>query len=371
MEKIQMVDLKKQLLPIRKEVEIAISNTLDNTQFIQGAAVSKFENELKEFLNCSHVITCGNGTDALQIALMALELQPGDEVVVPAFTYISAIEVIVLLQLKPIFVDVQSDSYNLNPLLIEDAISEKTKAIIAVHLFGQMCAMGAIMAVAKANDLWVIEDNAQSFGSKTLEGGQLSGTIGHIGCNSFFPTKILGGMGDGGSINTEDADLAYKIRMICQHGQERKYYHKRVGVNSRLDSIQAAVLSIKLKSVEQYIDKRKWVAEYYDSQLCNFDKLNTPIRSHYSDHVYHQYTVKIRDGRREELRAYLRNRDIPSAVYYPVTTNKQEAYEGKYGIQETPVSEALTKQVLSLPMHTELSEDQLNYICDGIISFYS
>ena len=370
MEKIQMVDLKKQLLPIRKEVELAIAKSLDATDFIQGAAVEQFEEDLKEYLGCNHVITCGNGTDALQIALMALDLQPGDEVIVPAFTYISAIEVIVLLQLVPVFVDVEFDSFNMDPSLIKEAISEKTKAIIAVHLFGQMANMSTIMTIAQQHKLFLIEDSAQSFGSKSLETGALAGTMGHIGCTSFFPTKILGGMGDGGAINTDDRLLAQKMRMISKHGQSKKYHHQIVGINSRLDTIQASVLNVKLQYVEGYIQKRKDLAEFYDRHLHKIDNIEIPHRSHYSDHVFHQYTLKIKEDKRDALNEYLCQREIPSAIYYPIAANEQEAYKVKYWKREMSVSNTLSKQVLSLPMHTELGQDQLNYICKVIISFY-
>ncbi|MCL4158843.1 UNVERIFIED_CONTAM: hypothetical protein GTU68_036676 [Idotea baltica] len=365
-----MVDLKKQLLPIRKEVEVTIAKSLDQTDFIQGSAVSQFEKNLQEYLGCNHVITCGNGTDAIQIALMVLDLQPGDEVLVPAFTYISAIEVIVLLQLVPVFIDVELDSFNMDTALVKEAISEKTKAIVVVHLFGQMADMDMIMRIAQEHELYVLEDNAQSFGAKALESGSMAGTIGHIGCTSFFPTKILGGMGDGGAINTDNPVLAQKMKMIAKHGQTKKYHHKRVGINSRLDTIQAAILKVKLQYVDDYISKRKSVAAFYNWKLGPIGEIIIPQSSNFSDHVYHQYTLRIKNGKRDLLQEHLWQCDIPTAIYYPIVANQQEAYKSKYAYQDTSVSNSLTKQVLSLPMHTELSEDQLDYICHSIFSFY-
>lgn len=369
MPKIQMVDLIGQHQKIREELNLAINEVLDSAHFIKGPKVSKFEKGISKYLNVGHVISCANGTDAIQIALMALELQPRDEVLVPAFTYVSAIEVITLLQLVPIFVDVEFDSFNINSSLIEEVINEKTKAIIVVHLFGQMADMDEIMNIAKQYDLYVIEDNAQSFGAKTLT-GNFAGTVGHIGCTSFFPTKVLGGMGDGGAINTDDPMLAQKMRIIAQHGQSKKYHHAIVGVNSRLDTIQAAILNVKLQYLEGYIENRKSAAANYDHLLASIEEVIIPHRTNHSDHVYHQYTIKVKDGKRDALKEYLRKRAIPTAIYYPIATNEQEAYKLKYSKREMPISNLLTKQVLSLPMHTELSQDQINYICEEIALFY-
>jgi UDP-2-acetamido-2-deoxy-ribo-hexuluronate aminotransferase len=370
MREIKMVDLKGQLVHIRDEVDHEIQRVLNEGNYIQGPIVAEFENQLGSYLECNHVISCGNGTDALQIALMSLDLNPGDEVVVPSFTYISAIEVIVLLGLIPVIVDVHPLTFNIDSDKIEAVLGHKTKAIIAVHLFGQLAEMGNIMKIAIKNSLYVIEDNAQSLGAKSLISKQYGGTIGHIGCTSFFPTKVLGAMGDGGAIFSNEDELAEKIRMIAKHGQRQKYYHELVGINSRLDTLQAAILRVKLKYLNRYKKQRREVAAFYDSALERVGYLEIPHRSAHSDHVFHQYTLRIKDGKRDKLQQYLSEKSIPSAIYYPLVANKQKAYLEYYDHTEPmPIAESLTKEVLSLPMHTELEEEQQNYICGVLKAF--
>ena len=368
-----MVDLATQYEAIKEEVDAAISNVITSTQFINGPEVKSFAAELEEYLGVNHVIPCGNGTDALQIALMALKLQPGDEVITTPFTFIATSEVIGLLRLKPVFVDIIPETYTIDPSKIEEKITDKTKVIIPVHLYGQSCDMDAIMDVASKHNIKVIEDTAQAIGGdyRGANGTVKTGTIGHIGCTSFFPSKNLGCFGDGGAIFTNDDELAAEIRMICNHGSKVKYYHEVVGVNSRLDSIQAAVLRIKLRKLNEYCAKRKMAAEYYSKAFSNNDRIITPHIPEYSNHVFHQYTLRI-DGDRNALQAYLKEQGIPSMIYYPVPLHIQEAYRDcGYSNGDFPISEDMAEQVISLPMHTELNTDCQDYIIEHVNQFLS
>jgi len=373
MRKIQMVDLMAQYQKIKPEVDKAILNVIENAQFVNGPEVKGFQNELEDYLGVKHVIPCANGTDALQIAMMALGLKPGDEVITPSFTFIATTEVVALLGLKPVFVDVEEDSFCLDPSKLEAAITEKTKAIVPVHLYGQAANLDEIMAIAEKHNIAVIEDNAQAIGSdyrKTDGSTQKVGSIGHVGCTSFFPSKNLGCYGDGGAIFTNDDSLAAQMRQIVNHGQSKRYYHDVVGCNSRLDSIQAAVLRIKLRELDDYIAARRAVADYYDNFFAQFNQITTPKRDIYSKHVFHQYTMKLEGVDRDALNAFLAERDIPSMIYYPVPAHRQKMFEA-YGSADTnlPVTDWLTERVLSLPIHTEMDEEQLNHICGGIADF--
>ena len=368
-----MVDLKSQYLHIKSDVDKAISKVIDSSQFINGDEVKSFQKELSSYMGVKHVITCGNGTDALQISMMALGLKPGDEVITPSFTYIATTEVIGLLGLKPVFVDCDLDTFNISPKAIEKAISKKTKAIVPVHLFGQSCDMETIMKIAKENNLFVIEDNAQAIGCdyNGFEKLQKTGTIGDIGCTSFFPSKNLGCYGDGGAIMTNDDELALKIRMIANHGQSKKYHHDRVGCNSRLDNIQAAVLRIKLKQLDQYILNRQKAANYYNNQFADLNGLIVPFVSNYTNHVFHQYTLKLEDNiDRVDLMSFLKDKNIPSMIYYPIPAHKQKMFA------DIPVlcgdmtnTDWLCSRVMSLPMHTELSFEQQDYIINNIKTY--
>ena len=374
MKKIQMVDLVTQYQKIKPEVDKAIMSVLETAQFINGPEVQAFQKELEAYLGVKHVIPCANGTDALQIALMALGLKPGDEVITPSFTFIATTEVIALLGLKPIFVDVDKDTFCIDPALIEASITPKTKAIVPVHLYGQTSNMEEIMAIANKHNLYVLEDNAQAIGSDyhMPSGDVKSGGIGHIGCTSFFPSKNLGCYGDGGAIFTNDDALAAAMRMIVNHGQSKRYYHDVVGCNSRLDSVQAAVLRIKLRQLDNYIDARRKVADYYDNYFANIEGIQTPVRGDKSRHVFHQYTLILEGIDRDGLNAFLAERDIPSMIYYPVPAHKQEMF-ASFGSASTdlPVTDWLTERVLSLPIHTEMENDQLEYICSSIAEFAS
>ncbi len=359
MSKIPMVDLKGQYQHIKSEIDEAISEVLASGQFIKGPVVAAFEQSLADHLGTAHVISCANGTDALQIALMSLDLEPGAEIIVPSFTYVSTAEVISLLGYTPVMIDVDPVSFNISAAQIEAALTERTRAIVPVHLFGQSCDMDSIMKIAKLHGLFVIEDNAQAIGATYIGTDQtnaMSGTIGHIGCTSFFPTKNLGCYGDGGAICTDDDALAEKIRMIANHGQRKKYQHDIIGVNSRLDALQAAVLSVKLRHFEQYIKARQMAAAYYTEQLQDLDWIDTPIESQYSNHVYHQYTIKVKLGKRDALQQHLKQAGIASMVYYPIPLYRQAAFlpndVARDGLQHT---EMLCDAVLSLPMHTELT----------------
>jgi len=368
-----MVDLKGQYLKIKEEVDKGIMEVIDSTSFIKGPAVQKFQAHLEDYLNVKHVIPCGNGTDALQVAMMALGLKPGDEVITTSFTFIATAEVIALLGLTPVLVDVKADTYIIDPAAIRKAITDKTKAIVPVHLFGQSAEMEEIMAIAKEYDLFVIEDNAQAIGADYIfnDGSKKkTGTIGHIGCTSFFPSKNLGAYGDGGAIFTNDDQIAEQLRAIVNHGMKVRYYHDYVGVNSRLDSIQAAILDVKLKHLDEYCDARRAAADYYDKAFANHPKISTPHRFHKSTHVFHQYTLVTKDVDRDALKAFLAENGIPMMIYYPVPLHMQKAYKSdRYSEGDFPVTEALSNTVISLPMHTELSEEQLEYITSKVLEF--
>jgi dTDP-4-amino-4,6-dideoxygalactose transaminase len=370
---IQMVDLKSQYMKIKPQVDQAINDVLSSTQFINGEHVKSFQNELAAYLDVKHVITCANGTDALQISMMALGLKPGDEIITPSFTYIATTEVIGLLGLKPVFVDCNPENFNISVDEVEKAITKKTKAIVPVHLFGQSSDMKSIMSLAKKYNLFVIEDNAQAIGSDYLgfNQPQKTGTIGNIGCTSFFPSKNLGCFGDGGAMMTNDDELAKKLRMIANHGQSKRYYHDIVGCNSRLDNIQAAVLRIKLKELDQYILNRQKAANYYDQNLKDLDQLTLPFRNLDSNHVFHQYTLKLDDSIvRDELIQYLADKNIPAMVYYPVPAHRQKMFSkipNSFGNMK--VTNWLSSRVFSLPMHTELSTLQQDYIIENISNF--
>ncbi|MBN8692876.1 MAG: DegT/DnrJ/EryC1/StrS family aminotransferase [Bacteroidetes bacterium] len=368
-----MVDLKGQYQKIKSEVDKAIQEVIDNTAFINGPAVKEFQSDLEKYLGVKHVIPCANGTDALQIAMMALDLKPGDEVITANFTYVATAEVIGLLGLKPVLVDVYPDTFDINIEAIEKNITPKTKAIVPVHLFGQCADMERIMALAKKYNLFVIEDVAQAIGADyTFSDGKKAkaGTIGTIGCTSFFPSKNLGCYGDGGAIYTNDDTLASKLRMIAHHGQSVQYVHDVLGVNSRLDTIQAAVLKIKLKHLDEYAAGRNKAAAYYDKALGNHPKLKTPKRVKNSTHVFHQYTLQLNGIDRTALREFLSQRGIPAMIYYPIPLHMQKAYKDeRYKEGDFPVTEKLCASVLSLPMHTELDEETLKYICDSVLEF--
>ena len=369
-----MVDLKGQYANIKLEVDQAIQEVLDTTAFINGPQVKKFADDLAEFLGAEHVIPCANGTDALQIALMSLNLRLGDEVIVPCFTYVATAEVIALLKLKPVMVETDPDTFNITAEIFEKAITSKTRAIVPVHLFGQSADMEPIMEVARRHSIFVVEDTAQAIGADyTFSDGTVmkAGTIGHIGCTSFFPSKNLGCYGDGGALYTNDPELASTIRKIANHGQAKKYHHELVGVNSRLDTIQAAVLGIKLKHLDQYAEARRIVAAAYDKGFADLSWLQTPVRQANSTHVFHQYTLKLaNEVNRESLKAFLAGKGIPSMVYYPVALHLQQAFRtDEFDKGDFPVSEDLCERVLSLPIHTEMTEEELNYIVSTVRSF--
>lgn len=368
-----MVDLKGQYKKIKREIDEAIHQCLDSAAFINGPQVKSFQRNLETYLNVNHVIPCANGTDALQIAMMALELQPGDEVIVPAFTYVATAEVIALLHLKPIMVDVDPDTFNITADIIEQAITPQTKAVVPVHLFGQSCDMEAIMRVAQKHNLYVIEDNAQAIGADyTFSDGRTAktGTIGHIGCTSFFPSKNLGCYGDGGAIMTNDDTLAAKLRMMANHGQSRQYYHDTIGVNSRLDSLQAGILDIKLRHLDEYSAARQRAAAFYDATFAKIDGLEIPARQSNSSHVFHQYTLRVKNGQRAALRAHLTEGGVSAMIYYPMPLYKQDAYSHYWRGGELDVTEQLCDEVMSLPIHTELSEETLTYIVDTVRLFF-
>ena len=373
MKKIQMVDLKSQYQNIKEEVDRAIEEVISNTAFINGPAVKEFQENLEQYLGVKHVIPCANGTDALQIAMMALDLQPGDEVITTTFTFIATAEVIALLKLTPVMVDVDPDTFNISIEAIEKAITPKTKAIVPVHLFGQCADMEAMMALAKKHNLFVIEDNCQGIGADYIfsDGRKMkSGTIGEIGCTSFFPSKNLGCYGDGGAIFTNDDDLAHKMRGIVNHGMFVRYYHDMVGVNSRLDSIQAAVLNVKLKKLDDYILARQKAANYYNTAFANHPKIKTPVTSDFTTHVFHQYTLVLTDVDRAKLLDFMTSKDIPVMIYYPVPMHQQKAYiDPRYKDGDFPVAEHLSANVISLPMHTELDDEQLSYITSSLLGF--
>ncbi|MEN9883700.1 MAG: hypothetical protein RLZZ420_917 [Bacteroidota bacterium] len=370
---IQMVDLKRQYLKIKSEVDNAIHETLDATAFINGKAVADFALELSEYLQSEHVIPCANGTDALQIAMMALELQPGDEVITPSFTYIATTEVMALLRLKPVFVDVNLITFCLNPEEVRKAITPRTKAIVPVHLYGQSADMQSVMAIAKEFGLYVIEDNAQAIGATIdmgSEGVKKTGTIGHIGCTSFFPSKNLGCFGDGGALMTNDGELARKIKMIANHGQSKRYYHDVVGCNSRLDTIQAAILRIKLRYLDEYNQSRRMAAANYNKSFEGVKSLTTPKTALGNTHVFHQYTMILEQVDRDGLVEYLASKGVPSMIYYPVPAHRQKMFSFlNLPDVDLPVTDWLTERVVSLPIHTELDQDQQELIIDSVKSF--
>lgn len=375
MKKIQMVDLKGQYIKIKDEVDAEIKRCIDTTAFINGPQVEEFKAGLAAYLEVKHIITCANGTDALQLALMALELNPGDEVIVPSFTYVATTEVIALLGLTPVMVDVDAETFNITADHIIPAITSKTRAIVPVHLFGQSANMEEIMEVANQHSLYVIEDNAQAIGATyTFSDGieRKAGTIGHIGCTSFFPSKNLGCYGDGGALCTNDDVLGAKLQMMANHGQEQKYVHKYIGINSRLDTLQAGILNVKLKYLDQYSAARGAVAAYYDNGLADLTAIQVPQRNSQSTHVFHQYTLLVKNGKRDELKKFLEIKGIPAMIYYPVPLNEQKAFKKiSRVIGDLSVSSSLCNSVLSLPIHTEMETDVQDYIIETIKEFYA
>jgi dTDP-4-amino-4,6-dideoxygalactose transaminase len=371
---IPMVDLKSQYLKIKSEVDARIASVIDNTEFINGTEVKEFKKDLAQYLDVKHVIPCGNGTDALQIAMMALGLEPGDEVISTDFTFIATVETIALLKLTPVMVDVDPHTYNIDPDKLEKAITSKTKAIIPVHLFGQAADMDRIMEIAEKHNLYVIEDTAQAIGSdfKSEKGWtKKAGTIGHAGCTSFFPSKNLGCYGDGGAIFTNDDQIAEKISSIVNHGMKVRYYHDNIGVNSRLDTIQAAILRVKLPHLDEYGAARRAAADYYDKAFAKCDKVITPKRFEKSTHTFHQYTLVLNGVDRKALMDHLTAKGIACAVYYPVALHNQKAFqEFKYIPTDFPVTDKLCETVMSLPMNTELDEKTLKYITDSVLEFF-
>lgn len=372
---LQMVDLKGQYEKIQAEIDAAVLDVIRSTAFINGPKVREFQANMERYLGVKHVIPCANGTDALQIALMALGLEPGDEVIVPAFTYVATAEVIALLRLRPLMVDVDPDTFNVTAEIIEQAITPRTKAVVPVNLFGQSCDMEPIMEVARRHKLWVVEDNAQAIGADyTFSDGQRrkTGAIGHIGCTSFYPSKNLGAYGDGGAMYTNDDELGPRLHMIANHGQVKRYYHDLIGVNSRLDSIQAAILDIKLRHLDDYAVARRAAADYYDQAFAGLEQVQTPVRHPRSTHVFHQYTLIVKNGQRDALQAFLQERGVPTMIYYPVPLYEQKAYIDAMAnsFDKLPVTDYLCRSVLSLPIHTEMEESALQYITDAVKAFF-
>ena len=370
-----MVDLIAQYQSIKEAVNASVLQTIESGAFINGPAVQNFKASLESYLDVKHVIPCANGTDALQIALMALGLQPGDEVIVPAFTYVATAEVIALLRLKPIMVDVDPNTFNITAAIVKAALSPKTKAVVPVHLFGQSVDMQPLIELSEKHGFYLVEDNAQAIGADYIfDTGrrQKTGTLGHVGCTSFYPSKNLGAFGDGGALFTNDTDLAATLKKIASHGQSKRYYHDCIGVNSRLDSVQAAILDIKLKKLDHYVQARQSLANYYYQNLADITALTLPKVQPNSTHVYHQFTLKVSGGQRDALQQFLKEQGVPSMIYYPVPLQAQKAFLGlgnTLGL-ELPVTEQLCKEVLSLPMHTEMAADQSQYICDTIRAFF-
>jgi len=373
MKKIQMVDLRSQYLSIKPEIDKGIQEVIDSCAFINGPAVKSFQEDLEKYLHCKHVIPCANGTDALQVSMMALDLKPGDEIITVSFTFIATVEVISLLGLTPVFVDVDPGTFNLDVTKLEQAITPKTKAIVPVHLFGQCAPMEEIMRIAGKHNLYVIEDACQAIGADYYFSDGTSkkaGTIGQIGCTSFFPSKNLGCYGDGGAIFTNDDALAKELRIVVNHGMAVRYYHDRIGVNSRLDSIQAAILKVKLQHLDEYASKRNEVAAYYDRAFSGNPKLTVPARFSGSNQVFHQYTLLAKDIDRKGLVDWLATKEIPAMIYYPVPLHLQKAFKDtRYKAGDFPVTEALAESVFSLPMHTELENDQLEHITNSVLEF--
>jgi len=374
--KIQQVDLTTQYLRIQKEMDEAVLQCIRSGEYINGKEVGIFAQNLAGYTGAQYVIPCANGTDALQIALMALDLQPGDEVIVPAFTYVASAEVIALLKLVPVLVDVDSETFNMDVEKFKKAITSRTKAVIPVHLFGQTCDMQPILEICKLHKIAIVEDNAQSIGSVyTFSDGQKlqAGTMGDIGALSFFPAKNLGCYGDGGAMLTNNETLANKLKTIASHGQSRKYYHDVVGCNSRLDTLQAAILNVKLKYLSDFTEARQQAATYYNEQLQTLsDCIVLPVVAHYSTHVYHQYTIHVKEGKRDELKQFLHEKNIPSMIYYPLPLHHQKAFKDIIRIgSDLSQAEQLSQSVLSLPMHTELNKEQQDYIVDSIKHFFN
>lgn len=374
--KIQMVDLKGQYQKIKPEIDKGIQEVIDQTAFINGTQVSIFADNLANYLNVDHAIPCANGTDALQIALMALGLKPGDEVIVPVFTYVATAEVIGLLNLKPVMAEVDPENFMITPEEIERVVTPRCKAVVPVHLYGQCAPMEEILRIAKKHNLYVIEDTAQAIGAVyTFSDGRKmqGGTMGDVGCTSFFPSKNLGCYGDGGALFTRNEQLAARIKMVANHGQAKKYHHSVIGCNSRLDTIQAAVLNVKLQHLDEYSEARNTVAETYDKAFCELDWLIIPKRNPYSTHVFHQYTLQLVDATdRDQLKEHLQKSGVPSMVYYPISLHLQEAFKtDEFGEGDFPVCEDLCRRVLSLPIHTEVDNDTLEYIINSVKSFKS
>lgn len=373
MRPIQMVDTKRQYEQIKTEVDAAIQEVLNSAAYIGGKAVQDFAGGLNEYLGVKHTIPCANGTDALQIAMMALGLQPGDEVITPSFTYIATTEVVALLRLTPVFVEVDPRTFCMDPEALRKAITSKTKAIVPVHLYGHAAPMEEILAIAKEYNLYVIEDNAQAIGCNyTFSDGTVkkTGTMGTIGATSFYPSKNLGAYGDGGAIFTNDDALAQQLKMVANHGQQKRYYHEVVGCNSRLDSIQAAILNIKLKKLDQYNAARQSVAAYYNDAFAGNEKITTPFVASYSSHVYHQYTMLLNGVDRDALVAYLADHKIPSMIYYPVPGHRQDMFKSfALPAYDLATTDWLTERVISLPVHTEMEADQLEYITQHVLNF--
>ena len=373
MQPIRMVDLVSQYHHIKEEVDAAVLNVMEQAAFINGPEVKEFQVELETYLSVKHVIPCANGTDALQVAMMALDLKNGDEVIVPTFTYVATAEVIALLQLTPVLVDVDPHTFLIDPAAVEAAITPKTKAIVPVHLFGQCANMDELLRIAKKHNLYIVEDTAQAIGAEyTFADGTtaMAGTIGTIGATSFFPSKNLGCFGDGGAIFTNDDALAAKMRMVVNHGQSKQYYHDSIGINSRLDSMQAAVLRIKLRLLNSYNTARQRAAAVYDEAFSNHPNLTVPARAEGSTHVFHQYTLLVKGADRTALRDFLATKNVPAMIYYPVALHMQSAYaDDRYGKGHFPVTESLCEEVISLPMHTELTDEQQNYIIESVREF--
>lgn len=373
MRPLQMVDTKTQYLKIKPEVDAAVLAVMESSMFIGGKVVNEFAENLATYHGSKHCIPCANGTDALQIAMMALGLQPGDEVITPSFTYIATVEVAALLNIKPIFVEVDAKTFCIDPEVIEKAITPKTKAIIPVHLYGHAADMEKIMAIAAKHNLFVIEDNAQAIGCDfTFTDGSVkkTGSIGHIGCTSFYPSKNLGAFGDGGAMFTDDDELAGKLKMIASHGQSKRYYHDVVGCNSRLDAIQAAILNIKLQKLDEYILARRKAADFYDNAFANTKQVTIPFRDGNNKHVFHQYTLTLNDVDRDALNQFLTEQGVPNMIYYPVPAHKQKMFDAFGGSDHNlPVTDWLTERVISLPIHTELDEEQQGFIVSKVLEF--
>jgi dTDP-4-amino-4,6-dideoxygalactose transaminase len=373
MRQIQMVDTQTQYQKIKKEVDQAIKEVIDSSAFINGKIVQDFALNLARYLDAKYLIPCANGTDALQIAMMGLDLKPGDEVITPSFTYIATTEVIALLKLTPVFVEVDPQTFCIDPVAIRKAVTSKTKAIVPVHLYGQSAPMEEIMDIAREFNLYVIEDNAQAIGCDYIFKNGIkrkTGTIGTIGTTSFYPSKNLGAYGDGGALYTNDTELAAKLKMIANHGQSKRYYHDIIGCNSRLDSIQAAILNEKLKHLDEYFEARQRAAGFYDKAFETCSKIKTPFRASYSSHAFHQYTLILEGVDRDELHKYLTEQKVPSMIYYPVAAHQQKMFSHfNVSALDLPVTDWLIQRVISLPMHTEMDEEQLNYITSKVLEF--